>query len=227
LLLGLINNVIPFSLIFLGETQLPAGLGAILNSTMPIFSVILGHYLTHDESITPRRVLGVLIGITGVVVLMGFGALTGSVGELLGMVAIILACLSYALAAIYTRRFTELSPAALAEGQLTCSAVVLLPIVLVIDQPWRLTPPSIGAIGSIIGLATICTALAYLLYFHVIKTSGASNASLVTLMIPISGVILGAVFLHEAIHLEHILGAALILSGLLVIDGRLLGRRAR
>ena len=226
-ILALINNVIPFSLIFFGQREIPAGLGAILNSTMPIFSVILAHYLTRDEPMTARRILGVLLGVLGVTVLVGFGAITGSVRELIGMAAIILACLSYSLGAIYARRFPSLSSAALAEGQLVCAALFLLPIVMVVDQPWTLPPPSLSAGLAVLALAILCTSIAYLLYFHVIKTSGASNASLVTLLIPISGVILGALVLHEPIHLEQLAGMALIISGLLVIDGRFFHKLSR
>jgi drug/metabolite transporter (DMT)-like permease len=218
LVLGLLNNAIPFSLIFFGQREIPAGLGAILNSTMPIFSVVLAHYLTHDEPMTGRRIIGVLMGVAGVVVLMGFGAITGSGRELLGMAAIILACVSYAGGAIYARRFPGLSSAA---------SFILLPLVLVIDQPWTLPPPSISAILAVLALAILCTSIAYLLYFHVIKSSGASNASLVTLLIPISGVILGAAVLHEPIHLEQLAGMALIIAGLLVIDGRILSKQSR
>jgi len=194
---------------------------------MPIFSVILAHYLTRDEPMTARRILGVLLGVLGVIVLVGFGAITGSVGELIGMAAIILACLSYSLGAIYARRFPSLSSAALAEGQLVCAALFLFPIVMVIDQPWTLPPPSLSAGLAVLALAVLCTSIAYLLYFHVIKTSGASNASLVTLLIPISGVILGALVLHEPIHVEQLAGMALIISGLLVIDGRLFRGQSR
>jgi drug/metabolite transporter (DMT)-like permease len=222
LTLGLINNVIPFSLIFFGQREIAAGLGAILNSTMPMFSVVMAHYLTHDEPMTARRVLGVLVGVIGVAVLMGFGAINGTAAELLGMAAIILACVSYSAGAIYARRFPGLGSAALAEGQLICSSVILLPVVLLIDRPWTIGPPSIQAALAILGLAIICTAIAYLLYFHLIKTSGASNASLVTLLIPVSGVLLGALVLNEPIHIEQLGGMALIICGLLVIDGRVL-----
>jgi drug/metabolite transporter (DMT)-like permease len=118
----------------------------------------------------------------------------------------------------------SLSSAALAEGQLICAALFLLPILMVVDQPWTLSPPSLAAILAVLALAILCTSIAYLLYFHVIKTSGASNASLVTLLIPISGVILGALVLHEPIHVEQLAGMALIITGLLVIDGRLFQR---
>jgi drug/metabolite transporter (DMT)-like permease len=192
---------------------------------MPIFSVVMAHYLTHDEPMTTPRVVGVLIGVVGVAVLMGFGAINGTAAELLGMGAIILACVSYSAGAIYARRFPGLSSAALAEGQLICSSIILLPIVLVVDRPWTINPPSLQATLAILGLAIICTAIAYLLYFHLIKTSGASNASLVTLLIPVSGVILGALVLHEPIHPEQLGGMALIICGLLVIDGRILGQK--
>jgi drug/metabolite transporter (DMT)-like permease len=226
-MLGLINNVIPFSLIFFGQREIPAGLGAILNSTMPIFSVVMAHYLTHDEPMTPRRVGGVLVGVLGVAVLMGFGALNGTAAELLGMAAVVLACVSYSAGAIYARSFPGLSSAALAEGQLICASIILLPVVVVADRPWALAPPSLQAVMAVLALAVVCTAIAYLLYFHLIKTSGASNASLVTLLIPVSGVILGALVLGEAIRLEQLGGMALIIAGLLVIDGRIPRRQSR
>lgn len=227
LVLGLFGNVVPFSLIFWGETQIDSGLAAVVNATMPLFTVLFAHFLTRDERMTPNKVLGVIVGMAGVLVLVGAEALAGAQGQILGMLAVAAAGASYAYGAIYARRFRQLSPIAMAAGQLTWSAVLVAPLVVVVDQPWNLGPVTLRVGLAVLGLALLSTAIAYLLYFQILKSAGATNVSIVTILIPVSALLLGVGFLGEHLLPHHFIGMALIGLGLVVLDGRLAVRRRR
>ena len=224
LLLALLNNALPFVLIGWGEMHIASGLAAILNSTTPIWGVLVAHFLTHDERMNPRKVAGVLLGFGGVVVMMGPSLLsnlgTGAVAQL----ACVTASLVYALAAVWARRFRKvgLSPIAVTTGQLTAGALIMLPLSLIIDRPWSHAAPPLAAWAAIAALALLCTAFAYVLYFRLIETSGATNAMLVTLLVPPVAILLGSVFLGETLAGEDFAGLALIALGLAAIDGRAL-----
>ena len=223
IVLALFNNVIPFILFGWGQTQIASGLAAILNATTPIWGVVVAHLFTRDERMTPRKIGGVLLGFAGVAVLIG-PALLGSLGNnLLAQLACVTASLCYALAGVWARRFKalQLSPLSVSTGQLTAGAVVMLPLALLVDRPWAAVMPSFGAIASIVALALVCTSFAYILYFRLIDSAGATNALLVTLLVPPVAILLGALFLGEIIHPRDIAGMALIAVGLAAIDGRI------
>ncbi|HUW64912.1 MAG TPA: DMT family transporter [Spirochaetia bacterium] len=221
ILMGMLNNLIPFSLIIWGETRIASGLASILNATTPFFSVILAHFLTRDERLTGMRLGGILLGIIGVTVTIGWGSLGGLGLHLFAEVGVILAAFSYALAGIFGRRFQNHHPLVTATGQVTATAVLALPIAFAADRPWTLPWPGYGAVGAFIGLGLLCTALAYIIYFRILKVAGATNVLLVTLLIPVSALILGITILGERFQYEDFLGMALILLGLAAIDGRL------
>lgn len=224
--MGCLNNLIPFCLIVWGQTQIAGGLASILNATTPIFTVIVAHWLTADEKLTPGRCLGVALGFAGVVVLIGIDTIYGTGDHGFAQLAVLVGALSYAFAGIFGRRFHELdvSPMQTATGQLTMATVFLLPVALIVDQPWVLAQPSAIAFGAIAGLALLSTALAYILYFRILATAGATNLLLVTFLIPVSAISLGALFLGERLEWSQILGMSLIGLGLFAIDGRLIGR---
>jgi drug/metabolite transporter (DMT)-like permease len=217
--MGALNNVIPFGLIFWGQTRIPSGLAAILNATTPLFTVLFAHVLTADERLTARRVAGTLLGLLGVVVILGPAALAGLGGEL-GEAAVLGAAVSYALAGIFGRRFRGVPPLVTAWGQLTAASVMALPLALTIDRPWLLPAPSASAIAALVALAVISTALAYVIYFRILATAGATNLLLVTILIPVSALFLGALILGESVGSRQIAGLALIGLGLAAIDGR-------
>lgn len=219
-LMGLLNNAVPFSLIIWGQTQITASLASILNATTPLFSVLLAHLVTQDEKLTLGKVLGVAIGFTGVVAMIGPEALTAADGALLGQVAILLAATSYAVAGLFGRRFRGLSPMVTATGQVTCSALLMLPVTFVVDQPWTLAEPSLTSLLAVLGLGLLCTAFAYLLFFRILRRAGATNLSLVTFLIPVSALLLAALVLGEAITNSELIGMTLIALGLASIDGR-------
>jgi drug/metabolite transporter (DMT)-like permease len=221
--MGLLNNVIPFSLIAWGMTHIASGLASILNATTPLFTVLLAHALTGDERLTRPRLAGVLIGFAGVVVLIGPEALRGLGRDVLAQIAILGAACSYGFAGIFGRRFKRMGipPLATATGQVTASSVLLLPLALSIDQPWTLAMPSVTVWAAIVGLALLSTALAYAMFFRILAGAGAVNLSLVTFLIPISAIVMGVVVLGETLHATDFLGMALIGCGLIAIDGRL------
>jgi drug/metabolite transporter (DMT)-like permease len=222
--LSLLNNIIPFSLIFWGETRISGALASILGSTTPIFTVILAQWLTHDEKVTAGKVAGVLLGIAGAVAMVGHDALAGLGDDVLAQGAVLLSSVFYALAAIWGRRLRRWPALTIATAQVTTSSVMALPLVLLIDQPWQLPQPGPAAIWSIVGLGLLCTALAYILYFRLLAQVGATNVVLVTFLIPVSGVLLGWLILHEKLAGHHFAGMALIALGLAAIDGRLLAK---
>ena len=221
LVLGLINNVIPFSLIAFGETRIASGDAAILNATTPIFTILVAHFATADEKLTPARSLGVLFGFLGAAVLIGVEALSRfGRGDLVGDGACLLAAAVYGLGAIYGRRFKGVPPLKIATGQVTASTVILVPLAGLVDRPWMLPMPTAGAWMALFALALLCTALAYLLYFRILAVAGATNLVLVTFLLPGSALVLGAVFLGETVTATALAGMALIGLGLAAIDGR-------
>jgi drug/metabolite transporter (DMT)-like permease len=223
--MGALNNLLPFSLIFWGQTRIAGGLAAILIATTPLFTVVLAHFLTRDEPISASRLGGVLLGIAGVTVLIGPGALRGAGLHLLAQIAVLGAALAYALAGIFGRRFSDLPPVVSAAGQVTASTVLLLGIVVLLDWPLpglALSLPTWGppTWGAVLGLALLGTALAYVIYFRLLARAGATNLLLVTFLIPVSAIALGAGLLGERLEVQHLAGMGLIGLGLGAIDGR-------
>jgi len=231
LLLALLNNVVPFALFGWGQTHIASGLAAILNATTPIWGVVVAHLFTHDERMSPRKVAGIVLGFGGVATMIGPSLLTEFGSDSLAELACIAASLSYALAAVWARRFKRIgvSPFTLTTAQLTAGALVMLPLSLAVDQPWTRAFPPVSAWAAIGALALLCTAFGYVLYFRLIDRAGATNALLVTLLVPPVAILLGAAFLGEQLAPVDFAGLALIALGLAAIDGRLLsvaaGRR--
>ncbi|HAW48679.1 MAG TPA: EamA family transporter [Roseovarius sp.] len=220
--MGLMNNALPFSLIVWGQQHIASGVASILNAATPLFTVLLAHVLTRDERMTGGKITGVLIGLAGVAVMIGVGALRDLSVHVAAQLMCLMAAVSYALAGIFGRRFRGMgvSPMATATGQVIASSLILLPLALIVDRPWGLAPPGIAAIGALIGVATLSTALAYTLYFRILATAGATNLLLVTFLVPASAILLGTLILGEVLLVRHMMGMALIGAGLAAIDGR-------
>lgn len=220
--MGLLNNAVPYSMIVAGQQQIASGVASILNASTPLFTVLFAHFLTRDERMTRGRFAGVLIGFGGVAVMIGADALSNLGGQVLAQILCLAASVSYALAGIYGRRFgaTGISPMATATGQVIASSLILLPLVLVADRPWTLPAPGGETMLALIGLAAISTALAYLVFFRLLATVGATNLLLVTFLVPVSAILLGTLFLGEVLLVRHVAGMALIGAGLVAIDGR-------
>ena len=220
--MGLLNNVIPFSLIVWGQSSIPSGLASILNATTPLFTVLVAGCFLADERITARKVLGILCGVVGVATLMNPGVLADWEGGVLPRLAVLGAAVSYGFAGTYGRRFGRMGvpPPIAALGQLTVSSALATAAFVVLDEPGRLLEAGGSAWASLLALATVSTAFAYLIYFRLLDAAGATNISLVTLLAPVSAVLLGISFLGETLETEHLTGMAFIAFGLTIIDGR-------
>lgn len=225
--MGLLNSLIPFTLIFWGQTFITSGLASILNATTPVFSILIAHFLAQDERLSLNKLASVTLGIAGVAVLLGGQVFVETGGALSGILACLGAALSYGFANTYGRRFKRMGidPAVSAFGQIAATTIMALPLVLLVDQPWRLSPPGAAVWGSLVGLALLSTALAYIIFFRLIATAGPTNTSLVTLLIPVSAILLGVAFLGEQLSVPQLGGMGLVGLGLLAPDGRVFGRR--
>ena len=222
LVMGLLNNAVPFALITWGQTEITSSLAAILNATAPLFTVLVAHVGTEDERLTWQRTTGVLAGLVGVAIMVGPDALSGLGTGVLAQLAVLGAAISYAFAAVFGRRFKRLGITATqtAAGQLTGSTVLLIPVALIWDKPWDLPLPSMTIGFAVLGLALFSTALAYIIYFRVLASAGATNLLLVTFLVPISAGILGIAILGEHLTGSQLIGMLLIGAGLAAIDGR-------
>ena len=223
LALGLLNNVIPFGLIVFGQQTIGAGLAAILNATTPLWTVLVAALFLADERFSKQKLFGVLLGLVGVIVMVGPDSLAGISRNLGAQLAVLGATLSYAFASVFGRRFAaaKISPLHTALGQVTASSFILMPLALMIDTPWASALPSQATIFAILGLAVLSTAGGYLLFFNILERAGATNVSLVTLLIPPSAIAMGMLFLEETLQGIHFIGLALIILGLLSLQGRL------
>lgn len=220
-LMGLFNNAIPFSLIVFAAQQITASLASILNATTPLFTLLLARFLFRAESLTAGKVCGVAIGVAGVALLVGPDALTGLGDQAMAQLAMLAAALSYGLAGNLGRRLKDLPPLVVATGQVSTSSLMILPLALILERPWLLPTPSLEASLAVIGLALLCTALAYLLFFAILQSGGATRVSLVTLLIPPSAAFMGWLFLDESLSPRQVAGMAIIGLALATIDGRL------
>ena len=224
--MGLLNNAIPFALFVWGQHHIASGLAAILNATTPLFTVVVAHLLTRDERLSAGKMAGVILGLVGATMMLGAELLNGLGTALLAQLACLAAALSYALAGIFGRRFQRMGipPLATATGQVTASSLLILPMALVVDQPWLLALPSAQTWSALLGIGLLSTALAYILYFRILAAAGATNLLLVTFLIPISAILLGGLLLGERLEAKHFAGMAMIALGLALIDGRIMAR---
>ena len=207
-----LNSVIPFTLIAWAERSVDAGLATILNSTSPIFTFLLALSLTGQESVTARKLFGLIAGLAGICLIIGFEALGGLGHALLAQLAIVAATLCYAGAAIFGRSFKGLDPIMPAAGSMLCGAAILIPASLAIDRPWTLAP-STDSLLALIGLSVFSTALAFTIYFRLIHTLGSvGTTSQAYLRVPI-GVAIGIIFLGETPAATAWIGLGCVVAG--------------
>lgn len=221
-IMAALNSALPFFLIAWGQVHIASGLASIMIGTTPLFAVVAAHFMTSDERMTPGKVLGVVAGFVGVVVLIGPQFL-GDIGkDFIAQLSVLGAAVCYAVSAIYGRRFSrrDTPPMMVATGQITMAAILLLPFALIIDRPWELAKPSIQAWGAVLGLAVLSTSFAYLIFFRILARAGAVNILLVNFLVPVSAILLGVFILGEVLTTEQIIGMAFIALGLALIDGR-------
>ena len=222
--MGVMNNLVPFTLFVLAQGQITGALASVLNATTPLFTVLVAHFATSDERLTPVKALGVGLGFAGVVVMM-VGEDLG--GELLAILACLGAALSYGIAGVWGRRFRAagVSPQQTAAGVVTCSAVLMTPVWLVVDRPWELDWPGWSPVLAVVALAVLSSAVAYLIFFRILARAGATAISLVTFLIPFSAAGLGWLVLGERLEARHFAGLALILGGLALMERARVARR--
>lgn len=224
LVMGALNNAIPFSLIFWGQTQIESGLASILNGTSAVFGAVVAGVLLVDEPLTTKKIVGAALGVVGVAFIMGPGVLSGLEPGNLAQLAILAAALSYAFASVWGKTMLAGQPPLMnALGMLVGSAVLMVPFVLMFDGP-PILALSASVWGALLGLALLSTVLAYVLYFSILVRAGAANLMLVTLLIPPFAIGLGVVFLGERMGPEAWIGFAIIAAGFAVTDGRLFAR---
>jgi drug/metabolite transporter (DMT)-like permease len=217
--LALLNNVLPFSLIVMGQTYIPSGLASVLNATTPLFTAVV-MAAAGDEKLHARRVAGVIAGLIGVIILHG-QSLDFEAGQSVGILLCLAGAFFYGLAALYARRkLLDSPPLATAAFQLMASSLVMAVVAAAVERPWQLPMPGAATWLAIIGSAALSTALAYIIFFRILRRAGSTNVMLVTLLIPVTAILLGYLVLGEAISLREIVGAVVIGSALLIIDGR-------
>ncbi len=224
LVMGLLNNAIPFSLMAWGQLHIETGLTSILNAATAIFGVVAAAIFFADEQLTPRRAIGVCVGFAGVCTAIGLDAWRSFDLRSLGQLAVIAGTISYALAGVWARkRLSGLAPQVAAAGMLTGASLITIPIAMVFEGPltFDLAPRTWTAIGY---YALIATALAYLLYYRVLAMAGSGNLLLCTLLVAPVAILLGAIVLDEDLPLRSYFGFSLLAAGLLILDGRLLQR---
>lgn len=220
--MAVLNNVIPFSLLVAGQAKIASGLAAVVNATTPLFTVLI-MAAAREEPLLMRRIVGVVVGLLGVALLQG--GIDADSDQTTGIVLCLGAAVSYGFSALYARRrLVHSPPLATATSQLIASSVMMAVIMAAVDQPWQLALPGLATVCAIFGSAAFSTALAYLAFFQIIRRSGSTNVMLVTLLIPVTAVLLGTLVLGETITISEIAGALVIASALLIIDGRLFAR---
>jgi drug/metabolite transporter (DMT)-like permease len=219
---GILNCALPFVLVFWGQTHIASSLTAILMATTPLFTLLVAHMMTHDERLTVRQLVGIGLGLIGATVLIGADALRDFGVNALAQLGIVAGALSYAFAAVLGRKVSGLSPLVAAAGQLGTAAVMILPFALIIDRPWELSLPSWTGIVGVLGIALLSSALAYIIYFRLLRSTGASNTMLVSFISPVGASLLGVLILGERLAPHNLAGMVLIFAGLATIDGRVL-----
>ena len=224
--MGLLSNALPFCLIVWGQTHIGVGLASILNATTPIFTLLIAGAFLPDEHLNTNKILGVVAGLLGVIVLIGPSSLLELGTNTMAQLAVIGATICYACGTVYGRRFKTMgvSPLNTAIGQVTASTIMLLPLAWLAEKPYLLANPSPQVWMAILSLAVFSTAMAYNLFFRILSSSGASNVVLVTFLVPITASFLGWSILGEQLQIQHFIGMTLIGLGLIIIDGRLWAR---
>ena len=222
LTMGALNNALPFSLIFWGQTQITSGLASILNEATGVTGVIVAGLFLSDERLTPTKLIGVVFGFFGVALTVGIEAFQNLDLRSLALIAILLAGLSYSLAGVWAKLYLSgQKPEMNALEMLLCSTVMMCPLALYIDGTTQLDL-QISTWSAIIALAVIFTSLSYLLYFNILNWAGSGNLMLVTLLIPPFAITLGVLVLGERLAPISLVGFAFIALGLIIIDGRVI-----
>ena len=214
---GAVSCVLPYTLIAFGQQTVPSSLAAILNSTTPLFVCLISLLWTRHEPMTPRRVFGVAIGFAGVIAITGASALFGLGQQVFGQTMIVLATVSSAVSVIHGRHFDSTAPEVVAAGMLTCAAILLLPLCLLVESPWQASP-SAASVAALLLNAIVATALGFVVYFRLIRTIGSMGTSSTSYLKPAVGVLIGCGLLGEALTWSIVGGLLAVLVGVAAIN---------
>ncbi|MDB2390756.1 DMT family transporter [Alphaproteobacteria bacterium] len=224
IVMGGLNNVIPFSLIVWGQQTTTGGLASIINASTAFFSIMLAAILIPDERLTWYRVAGVVIGVTGVAIAVGFGTIVQFSGDDTGKYMILLATISYAFAGVWAKlRMHNLPSLISATGMLVASAVMMVPL-LFMTGTFQISLIDLNVFFLSLQFAVICSVFAYLLYFKILETTGAGNLLICTIIVPPSAILLEVMLLDEVIGVNELSGLIIVIIGMVVLDGRFLRR---
>ena len=219
--MSVLNNVLPFTAIAWGQHYIGSGLASVINATTPMFAAVF-MVLFGLEALVPRKGFALLLGLVGVLVLKG-GALGDFSAQTLGILAVSLASCSYGLSVVWAKKYlVGIKPITTATCQLIVSAVIMAVLAFGFSEPILYLNASAATWQALLALAVLSSAIAYLLFFRIIARAGPSFVSLVTMLVPLSAIVLGIAVLHESLSLHEALGAALIIAALVIIDGRAL-----
>ena len=220
--MGLLNNVIPFLLIAFAQETITGGLASILNANTSFFTIFLASIFLKDEKLTNYRLLGIIIGIIGVVVIVGFENLSEFKNYNFGIVLMLFSCLFYSFAGIFAKtKLTNIHPTISATGMLSMSTIILFPFIIIYNGNELININSTVLYYSCM-FAFICSVLAYFLYFKILETNGAGNLLICTIIIPPSSILLNAFFINEIIKIYELIGLMIITAGLIILDGRII-----
>jgi drug/metabolite transporter (DMT)-like permease len=222
---ALLHNSLPFVLFSWGELYIDSALASILNGTTPLFTIVLAHFLTDDDHLSPAKVGGVVLGLSGLAFLIGPTLFGGFEVTTWGLLAVVVASICYGIAIVYVRNYLRgLPPLVAPTMQMMLASLYLVPLVLWLDRPLGMSLPSLPALGSWLALGVLGTALAFIVYYRLIETADASYVSMVTYIVPVFGVLLGVLVLHERLSWNTYLGFGLILLGVMAVNGVFRGR---
>ncbi|KAA3654360.1 MAG: EamA family transporter [Chloroflexi bacterium] len=219
-IIAMVHNAIPFMLFSWSEQYIDSAIASILNGTTPLFTIVLAHFFTVDDKLTPAKLTGTLIGFGGLILLMLPSFTDGVQLTTLGVLGVALAAALYGVAIVYSRKYlSDLPPLVAPTGQMIMATVYVLPLSLLVERPFLLPPPSAQSLWSLLALAVLGTAVAFVVYYRLIAVADASYVSMTTYLIPIVGVVLGLVVLNEQLTWHSYVGCGLILFGVMVVNG--------
>lgn len=219
--MGCIGSAIPFSMFAIGEQYIDSALAAVINGVVPAIAAIMAHCFIEEEALTRRKVAGVLVGLSGFLLLLAPTVLDGTIeGDTVGIVCIFIACLSYGSSMVFARKYlSNLPPLVAPAGQLLTATLYIVPLALVMENPLALPMPGPVAIGSILFLSVMGTACAFVVYYNIIQTAGATAVSSVAYLLPVIGALLGMVVRGEVLGTTSWLSFGVILVGMYLING--------
>jgi drug/metabolite transporter (DMT)-like permease len=220
LIQGVLQSALPFTLITWGQKYIDSGLAGLLNTTPPLFVFLIGFFFLRDRTASAAKLVGILLGLAGVAVVLGPAAFSGETNSILGQLAITGASISYAVAALYAKRFSDQSPVLVAAFSMTFAAMFMAPVSLLFDAPFTLSPSS-ASVAATLYLGIFSTAIAMVIYFRLVRTLGPLSVTTGSYMRAGFSVVLGVIILGETLSPNLLLGMAMIFASVAIVTGHL------